>query len=376
MMRMFAPREHEDIDVGSRKTHKRPARRMRGDGVALALLMAALVAVSALPGLAVAAGGAGDDGGSGGPDDGKIGPGDGPLTPGDRKVDVDAGPKQVVVTSKLQSGSGEDEFGFRFEATNQIRIELQYMNNGEGAQANIQMAVAFKQIIEFDDADGDGILGPEDEVVSTYDLEGAQYADFEYQTRTTLDGKTEDVITGSTADGVFKVVSHMAGTQTRVRSGELSPSWAKIDLVIEDFPYVREQTRLALKTQVETQAQVSVRKNATTAAYLGPDESGVEARTGDMVGYYAWLRTAEIDGAQRQVRSVTEQNGGTNVYLCYEHGQNITHDPRLGLPVGSSVTDGGFDLMAKALPYVLALGVGAVVVGAAVGWRRKKNGTA
>jgi hypothetical protein len=374
MMRMFAPREHEEIVDGTGMTLRRPTGRMRGHGVALALLMAALVAVSALPGLAVAAGGG--DGGSGGSGDGKTGPGDGPLTPGDRKVDVQVGPKQVEVTSKLQGGSGEDEFGFRFEATSRIRIELQYSNKGEGAQATIQMAVAFQKIIEFEDANGDGILGPEDEVVSTYDLEGAQYADFEYQTRTTLDGKTEDVITGSTADGVFKVVSHMAGTQTRVRSGELSPSWVKIDLVIEDFPYVRAMTRLALRTRVETQAQVAMRQNATTAAYLGLEESGVEARAGDMVAYYAWLRNAEIDGAQRQVRSVTEQNGGTNVYLCYEHGQNITHDPRLGLPVGSSVTDGGFDLKAKALPYILALGVGAVVVGAAVGWRRKKNGTA
>lgn len=338
--------------------------------------MAALVAVSALPGLAVAVGSPGGDGGSGGPDDGKSGPGDGPLTPGDRKVDVEMGPKQVDVTSRLQGDSGEDEFGFRFEATNQIRIELKYSNKGDGAQATIQMAVAFQQIIEFEDANGDGILGPEDEVVSTYGLEGAQYANFEHQTRTTLDGKTEDVITGSTADGVFKVVSHMAGTQTRVQAGELSPSWAKIDLVIEDFPYVRATTRLALKTRVETQAQVAVRQNATVAAYLGPNESGVEARTGDMVAYYAWLRNAEVDGAQKQVRSVTEQNGGTNVFLCYEHGQNITHDPRLGLPVGSAASDGGFDLMAKALPYVLALGVGAVVVGAAVGWRRKKNGTA
>jgi len=363
------------ISTGNLPRINRPPLR-KGSYRLAAILIAAIVVGSMLATTSLAAGGSSGDGGSGsGGGSGGDGSGQGPVIPGDRKVDVDAGPRYVSVNSTLKSGSGGDTLGFRFVVQNQLRIELQYSNDGAGSQATIRLAIAFHRIIEFEDEDGDGTLSPTDEVVSTYNLEGADYADIQYQTRTTLDGKEEQAITVRTRDRVFGVVTHLSGTDASIGSGKLSPSWAKMDLMIKDYPYQRTTTRLALQTRLETQAQIAVLYNASGRAYLGSDEGGVEARTGDVLAYYSWLKHAAMDGQEAPVGATSSADGGVpSLYLCYGHADNITHDPKLGLPLGTETVDDGFDPMSRLVPFAVALVVGAVLAAIAVSWRRRRNG--
>ncbi len=355
---------------------QRPHLRTRGPRTgaprtATVLLIATLMLLSLVSGTALAAGG---PPGGGGPGDDGVGPG-GPG-PGPRVMDVDVEPHRAQVRAQVRNGQDGDEIGYDLEAQNQLQVKLRYGSKGDSTQNNLRMTVTFQQVIEFDDSDGDGELGPGDEVVSTYDLEGAEFGRLQHQTRKTLDGKDEEVITGATSDGVFAVVCHFVETQARIQSGEIAPNWMKLDILIEDYPYQRTTTRLALRTQLEAQGPVSVIHDPEQRSYMGDGEGALECNQEGVVSFYSWMRQASVVGADSPVRArVSAEEGGTYLYLSYQRGDSINHDPKLGLPIFTgSIDDGTFDLMASLLPYIAAIAVGAVAIGAAVTARRRRNG--
>ena len=310
------------------------------------------------------AGGPGSEDGSGPGDDGVGGQ-------GDRKVDVELGQQRIV-------GDKANEIGYAFEAQNRLRIEMQYEGETPGEPAPLRLAVTFSHLIEFEDEDGDGIYDPGEEVVSEEDLEGTGIGQLQYQMRTTLDGETEHVITGGTSNGMFRVTTHLSARTAMTSSGEVSPSWAKIDLVIEGYPYVRTTTRLALMTRVETQNQFSIHQDAAgMSKYLGPGEGGIVTQNQGANAFYSWVRTASVDGQEKPVGvSTVLDDYGTRLYYAYSRGESITHDPKLGLPVGDTLIDdddGSFNIMTKVVPYTVAMAGGIAVVGLAVVLLRRRG---
>ena len=335
------------------------------------LLLTAVMLVSLVSGTALAAGGPPDGAGPGDDGAGPNGPG-----PGPRNVDVDVEPHRAQVRAQLRDGQDTDEIGYDLEAQDQLRIQMRFRAEGEGTQERLQMTLTFQRIVEYEDVDGDGELGAGDDVVSTYDLEGAGYAQLQLQTRQTLDGKDEEVITASTSDGVFSLVSHFVQTQARIQSGELAPNWVKMDFIIDNFPYQRTTTRLALQTQLQTEGPLTFVQDPLQREYIGDGEGAVECNQDGVASFYSWKRSAEVDGVDAPVRArVSSEEGGTYLQFCYERGDSINHDPKLGLPVvDGTIGDGTFDLMASLIPYIGAVAIGAVVIGTSVAARKRRNG--
>jgi hypothetical protein len=366
------PQEPSPADDALHPRNIHPSPRRHGASKTFsALTLSIVMLVSLLSGTVLAAGGPPDGTGSG--DDG-MGPG-GPG-PGPRHMNVDVEPYRAQVRTTLKNGQDGDEIGYDIETQNQLRIQLRFQSEGGDTQKAVRMTVAFQRIVEYEDDDGDGELGAGDEVVSTYDLEGAEYGQLQYQTRETLDGKDEEVITASTSDGVFTMVSHFVQTQARIRSGELAPNWVKMDFIIEDYPYQRTTTRLALRTQLQTECPVTVVRDPLQREYMGDGEGAVECDQEGVASFYSWKRSAEVDGADAPVRArVSAEEGGTHLYFSYERGDSINHDPKLGLPiVDGAIGDGTFDLLASLIPYIGAIAIGAVVIGASVAARKRRNG--
>ena len=217
-----------------------------------------------------------------------------------------------------------------------------------------------------------------DTVVSTYDLEDTGFAEFQHQERTTLDNRKEHVITGQTADGTFKVIAHMTETSARIASGPILPTWVKLDLEIDGFPYVRANTQLVLRTRVETQARIAIiQQGSGVYDHVGEGEGGIIVTEGDVTGFYSWVKNATVDGVEKPVRvTTTTTSNVVNVYFVYTRGDAITHDPKLGLPTPETIAEDGFDLNSKLLPYVVTFVAGAAVIGLAVQRSRKQAGTA
>jgi hypothetical protein len=145
----------------------------------------------------------------------------------------------------------------------------------------------------------------------------------------------------------------------------------KIDLVVEDFPWTRTTTRLALQASIETGGPVTHVTDPAQRGYMGENEAGVETCSAEQSGFYTWVRSAEVDGVDQQVRArVSADSEGTELTFNYAQGESIVHDPKLGIPV---VDEGLFDVMERLVPYLAALGIGVVVVGAAVFVRRRSD---
>jgi len=343
-------------------SHNTAGPRMPLKTAAVILILVMLLAV--VPTAAMAAGppeGAGSGPGQGGPPD--------------RDVDVDMEPKRARIRSTV-SGSdggsgGGDALDYEIQAGNMLTVQMQYRNQAEAEQANVQMKVTFRQMIEYEDVDGDGQLGPGDEMVSTYDLETAQWADLEHADEAGEDGKKVHTITARTSDGVFAMVTYTSETRTQTPSGEVSPNLMKIDLVVEDFPWTRTTTRLALNANVQTEGPVTHIADPAQREYMGENEAGIETDENGDTGFYTWVRSADVDGAASQVRTrVTNDGEGTAITFNYAQGDSIIHDPKLGVPL---VDEGLFDVMERLLPYMAVIGLSVIVIGGAVYWRRRTD---
>ncbi len=340
------------------RTHHGP----RTPTLAAALLLTSIVLLALVPASAVAAG----------PGSGGNGPGPGGP---DRDLDVDMEPKRVRIRSTVSGSdggqSGGDALDYEIQAENRLTLQMQYRNEAEASQANVQMTIAFRQMVEYEDSDGDGSFGPGDEVVSTYDLEEASWDDLAHGEEAGEDGKKVHTVTARTSDGVFAMVSHTTETRTMSEHGEITPNLMKIDLVVEDFPWTRTTTRLALRATVETEGPVTHIADPAQRQYMGENEAGIETQEDGDTGFYTWVRSAEVDGTTSQVRSrVTNDGDGTALQFDYQQGESIIHDPKLGVPL---VDEGLFDVMERLLPYMAALGIGAVIAGAAVYVRRRSD---
>ena len=323
----------------------------------VALLLAIVILLAVVPTTAIAAGG---------PPDG-AGGGNGPKGPGDRNVDVDMEPNRARIRSTVQGDN--NELKYQIEAHNQLTVEMQYRNQADSEEASLQMMVVFRDLVEYEDLDEDGQFGPADEVVSTYDLEGAPYENLEHIDEEAQDGKKLHRITARTRDGVFAMVTYTTETQTR--SGQVSPNLMKIDLVIEDFPFTRTTTRLAMRSMVGTRGPVTLLGQVGDRPYLGDNEGGIEAEDDGGTGFYTWVRSAEVDGATEQVHAQISSDGeGTELAFNYAQGESIVHDPRLGVPLEEATA---FDVMERLLPYLAAIVVGAVVVVFTVHARKRKD---
>jgi hypothetical protein len=329
------------------------------------LILVTFLLLAIVPTTAIAAGpGSGGNGGNG------PGPG-GP----DRDVDVDVEPKRARIRSTVQGSEGGqgggDALDYEIEAGEALTVQMQYRNQAEAQAANVQMRVTFQRMVEYEDKDGDGQFGPGDEIASTYDLETASWDDLEHGEEAGENGKKVHTITARTSDGVFAMVSHTTETRTMTQHGEVSPNLMKIDLVVEDFPWTRTTTRLALQANVATEGPVTHLPDPAQREYMGENEAGIETQEGGDTGFYTWVRSAEVDGATEQVRArVTGDVDGTGLNFNYAQGDSIVHDPKLGVPL---VDEGLFDVMERLAPYMVVIGLSAIVIGASVFWRRRTD---
>jgi hypothetical protein len=346
-------------------TPNRPTDGPRSITRTAALLIVILLLLAIVPASTLAAGpsngsGSGNGKGQGGPN---------------RDVDVDVQPKRARIQSTVQGSGGGSDGGdcldYEIQVGNMLTLQMQYRNEAEAKNADVEMTVRFGRMLEYEDLDDDGKLGHGDEIVSTYDLEKTNWGDLVHADETGEDGKKVHTITASTSDGVFAMVSHTTETKTQTQHGELSPNMMKIDLIVDGYTWTRTTTRLALQASVQTEGTITHISDPAKRQYMDEGEAGIETEEGSDTGFYTWVRSADVDGSASQVRTrVTNDGEGTTLTFNYAQGDSIVHDPKLGVPL---VDEGLFDVMERLVPYLAVIGLSAVVIGIAVYYRRRTD---
>jgi hypothetical protein len=294
----------------------------------------------------------------------------------ERSVEVEAHSTEVGITSVQRNG--EVKNGIEIEVTTEggIEIEFTYKEEVNGVEQQVKPEIEFRDLIEFEDRNWNGGYDSSDNVISEYDLRDTEYDSIEYFTDKTLDNETQHVFSMQTTDGIFKVVLHVVGSFAKFESGILTPTEVKIDIIVTDYPFVQENTKLALLTKVETEMETEFDDDTFDEEEdLAEDEDEIELKSGDISAYFSWANNATVDGVERPVvvTNTTDEDGDPILYFAYDNGESIVHDPKIGVPyIGAIVPNGGTMAI---LPYLIALLVGSLVIVSAVIWRRRRNGT-
>lgn len=152
-------------------------------------------------------------------------------------------------------------------------------------------------------------------------------------------------ITGTKGTFVFSVSAVIYNTGVVVAGTKLSPTEAKVNFTIENYPYVSNTSRLGLLVSYGGQQHFGTVTSIIMKSTSGSGEDEVETVNKQTTAtiskgafaYFTWAGSALIDGQSKPVLSQQLRNGTfAKIILNYPHGNTILHDPILGAGTGTA----------------------------------------
>lgn len=300
-----------------------------------------------------------------------------------RNVEMNKHQKQAEIRSSWKGDNSEDSLNMNFNfRENYPKITIDYEGEKENKQVQLSFKLVFKKIFEFVDENQNGRYDGGDEIVNSQDLNQVRFKNINYENKPngykfnteTIDSKVRFQVQG---DGNFS------------KSGQqiLSPSEAKIDLEF-NYEFEREDTMLGLKIDIQTQNQNHVqRRTFDEERGYASDETGLRFTKNNYSGFFTWADNAVVDGENRPVNATfisetgvklneSEINGNDVLYLCYQQGSEIVHDPKVGVVGESSLSFTSVE--EEPIQFFLivlgaSIGISAAVFYSGVYYRRKKD---
>ncbi len=247
------------------------------------------------------------------------------------------------------------DFSFEIGIESELSMEAALV---EGANSNrpesvaaFDMTVGLIGVAVFEDTDGDGAFGPDDDALVEEAFSSGGWGAM--QTRN-QDGRVEFSATYDLdMGGEFKVLGSAQVAPYTVEGIRVLPGDTKIDFEFHDVPFPTESAKIALVLGISSEA--------ATVKSGGPH--GIQGREqgiavgGAQSAYFAWAKTAKVDGVDRPVSAYEDvsfesddiqQDGQTihahdaegTISLAYPQGKDIVHDPRLGVAFSKSGGNG------------------------------------
>lgn len=236
-------------------------------------------------------------------------------------------------------------------------------------------SVQFIGLVEFEDVTGDGTFSPPtDEVVDRVPLEG--YRTPTMKTTTGPDDRTRVVTvefpfsSGGGLELVFQLSpeAHQAGDQVH------PPTVTNFDVHLTEYPYEREDTKVALHTQLSTTTGFDPDASVITVPNEDPDAFDFEGR-------YAWDPTLEGTNATVNPTIVELPNEGgedvskANVLFAYPHSDSINHSANLGFHNPPTTMETVLGLVGNWYLFVSGIVVAGGIVGGTMYFQLKRGDT-
>jgi hypothetical protein len=255
----------------------------------------------------------------------------------EREVKIEATETEVTIESELKSEDGKNEFKIAALTDDGIELKLEYKNETEAEEAELEFKVNFYELIEYVDENADGVYNASaDTLVKSVLLN--DFKPIDYSTGTNAEGTTVHTITISTTDDVFICQIYAVGEFATIDGVLVTPTEIKIDLEIHNFNYDNTDSDLALNIRVESTGEHKmVEETEGEKEGYATDESGFEVTMGDFSGYFSWTENVLIDGVEADVltspfEDAEDDDTEKKFYLNYPHGDiSIIHDPSLGI---------------------------------------------
>lgn len=296
-----------------------------------------------------------------------------------RDVEVGRYQKQAKITSSWKGDRSEDSLRMNYNFEGEYpKITVDYEAEKKNKQVKFSFNLVFQEVFEFVDKNQNGRYDEEDEIVKTTDLSQTQFKNINFEN--TQNGYKFNTEAVDSSIG-FKVQG--MGEFTKYGSQILTPSEAKIDLQL-NHDFEREDTMLAVKIMVQSQHQNRIQERTYDEEKgYASDESGLKLSENNYSGFFTWKNSAEVDGVNRPVNAtfISESSVGTSggedvLYLCYQQGSEIVHDPKVGVVGESALSYSPIDeepIMFFLIVLGTTIGISAAIFYGGIYYRRKRE---
>lgn len=262
-----------------------------------------------------------------------------------REVNVKLDQQKAVIESESRSAHKGDELKVEFD-NGSHNFLLEYESEDADAKLEAEVKVELFDLLEWRDLNGNGRYDPESaaELVQKIGLGDLTPRSLDRST-VTVDGKEGVKLVGLSANPSkyptlkLTLTLYTFGEFLKMEGASLEPTSVKFDILIEGFPFQRDDTSLALYAKAELESEGKV----TGAA--GKGEEAIAARVGKFVSFFSWSSTVTVDGQPRTLQQAVvkqeEKRGAeaslvSELYLLYPRGSSILHDPKLGVRLTQS----------------------------------------
>ncbi|MFX0059263.1 MAG: hypothetical protein ACFE85_08995 [Candidatus Hodarchaeota archaeon] len=265
-----------------------------------------------------------------------------------RNIKIDFKTNETEIESFLRYGDIIDEIEINIRYDNdglsfQISYESDYESESE-TEFEIEFGITFQKLIEYIDNDTNGIYdSTSDQLIQEIELNNFEeliYTNYSISEDTKL-----HKFTINTTDGVFTIHFYVIEEFDFVNNTLILPSTAKIDIEINDFNYLNDSSQIALYTKLETSGDfIEVEETEDEKKGYATNEKGVLTRNSSFEGIFTWYENASIDGISKRVivgeiEVDDDDENEQKIYLNYPRGDQINHDPKVGIPNAIKIID-------------------------------------
>lgn len=306
-----------------------------------------------------------------------------------RRVELDVKDRLAEVKLKREDAAGEDSVKIEFDARRaQVQVKHELEERG-GNETEEKLQARFRTLLEFVDGNGNGAYDPGERVVTAFALGSekdakmpvngtAAWGPIQVGDVASANGTAGKKLSGRAAfggNGTFGLDFYVYGDFAMIGNASLLPTEAKIDILIENYPYARADTLLAVIVDLKAEEKMESEGDDDERGFSAPASAN---ETGFRL-VFTWLDHATVDGVDKPVRSTllkNEEESGdgeiehkARVALAYARGAGILHDPTIGATYESQSDDGGEIRDVPSITPLVAVGV-AGVIAVALGRRR------
>lgn len=258
-----------------------------------------------------------------------------------RKMNCTGDHNQSRIRSQWRLNNSIDAFEIDFKTDPEPSIILYYMPTGDEANIQLTFKIVLKKLVEFSDLNSNGRFDYSDMEISTYSFELMNFTNITYSNETISTGVKILQMSTQTVDEVFAIDLCISDNFTTYKNQLLSPSEMKIDFIIYHYPYLENNSLLALLIDITTDHNLSVESESFDERRgYAFNESAINISSMDYSGFLSWLNTVTVDGINKSVQ--TSILGGVHpiskdiktvqhVSFSYPHGTEIIHDPKIGV---------------------------------------------
>lgn len=258
-----------------------------------------------------------------------------------RKMNCTGDHKRCLIRSKWRLNNSIDAFEIEFTIDPEPVMILYYMPDGDASNVQLTFKITLKKLVEFADLNNNGRFDYSDSEISTYAFENVNFTNITYSNETLISGETVLTVETQTFDNVFEIKMYISDNFTSFNKQILSPSEMKIDFQINQYPFLENNTPLALIMEITTNHSLSIEAESFDEKQgYAFNESAVNISSMHYSGFLSWLNTVSVDGINKSIQAsiLEEEHPGMEgietirfISFSYPHGAEIIHDPKIGV---------------------------------------------